>query len=283
MRTSLLLTVLALALVGGVQAAQAAGSLNIALEAPMGAKVRQSGDVFEQVEALLIARGHTVTVVSGVELDTSAEISAFDVVVLNGTGFDEHVDLELFDAQVEPYVNSGGGLVSTGWGVYWVDFFNTPGIETVLPFAKGMAWVNFGTITVLQGHPITDGLSNFANPNHDNYGGGPRAGATVLTRNGAIDDSAAWGYGSGRVVYLGPIFLADYSNYSNEPLLDGSTPDARELFLRAVEWAGGQGISASAVPSLSVWGLIALAGMWTAAIRWQLRRRRGQTPPSLPA
>ena len=163
------------------------------------------------------------------------------MVVLNGTGHPNRVEWDLFDAQVEPYVDNGGGLVNTGWGLW--DLMNGstrpyPGVEMVLPFVKGSLYLTGGTITVLEGHPITEGVSDFPNPQYDNYGGGPKEGATVLTRNGSTDDSAAWEYGSGRVVYLGPIFLADYGTYSNEALLNGSTPDAQELFLRAVEWAG---------------------------------------------
>ena len=75
-------------------------SLNIALEGSTGLGVTEPGEVFERVNTLLTARGHVVTVVSGAELDTLAEISAFDVVVLNGTGFTARVDWELFDAQV---------------------------------------------------------------------------------------------------------------------------------------------------------------------------------------
>ena len=42
--------------------------------------------MFEQAQSLLTALGHSVTIVSGDELDTAGEIGTFDVVVLTGTG-----------------------------------------------------------------------------------------------------------------------------------------------------------------------------------------------------
>ena len=251
-------------------------SLNIALEAPVGARVTLSGDVFEQVISLLTARGHTVTVVSGAVLDTAPKIEAYDVIVLTGSGFSNETDWHLFDGQVESYVNAGGGLVTTGWALWQMgNSINKPfpGIETVVPFAKGAVHKTGGTVTVLPGHPVTQGISDFPNPDFDNYGGGPKEGATLLTRNGVVDDGAAWNYGSGRVVYLGPIYMADYVQYINEPLLDGSSPDAQQLFFNAVEWAGS-GQVATALPGLSTIGLWMLAGLFLVvlAIRRQGNR-----------
>jgi hypothetical protein len=248
---------LAIALVWLLLAGQAAvaspvegESLSIALEAPASSRVRDPGDVFERVEALLTARGHTVTILAGPDLNTPAKIGAYDVVVLNGSGFGASYDWEIFEANVEGYVEAGGGLVSTGWATHLMVSAPSapyPGIEAVLPFAKGTVWTTFGTVTPVPGHPITDGLSSFLNPDQDNHGGGVKPGATVLMQNDLINDGAAWNFGSGRVVYLGPIFLAEWNNYDNEPLLDGSTPDAQELFLRSVEWAGGASLSSTEV------------------------------------
>ena len=134
---------------------------------------------------------------------------------------------------------------------------------------KGTQFKTGGLVTVVGGHPITEGLSTFANPDYDNYGGGVKAGATVLTRNETSDDSAAWQVGSGRAVYLGPIYLANWTDYANEALLDGTRPDAQELFLRSVEWAGNGSLIA-AVPAVRWWGLITMASLLALAIggRW---------------
>jgi hypothetical protein len=57
-----------------------------------------------------------------------------------------------------------------------------------------------------------------------------RRQSTAAIRTGSF----AWAYGTCRAVYLGPDYLADWANYTNESLLDGSTPNAREVFLRSV-------------------------------------------------
>ena len=246
-------------------------SLNIALESPVDASVTLTGDVFEKVKSLLTARGHTVSVVSGSELDSPSKIGAFDVVILTGSGFKAEYDWQLFDAHIESYVNGGGGLVNTAWGLSQLVTADTapyPGIEAVMPFIKGTSFAVLGTITVLPGHPITQGLSDFPNPHYDGYGGGPKVGATVLTRRGVNDDSATWDYGTGRVVYLGAIYLADYVIYNNEALLDGSSLDAQQLFINAVEWAGG-GLPATPVPGVTAIGLWTMAGLFVAL--WAIR------------
>ncbi len=71
----------------GTDSVQAQAGLSIALEAPVGAQVRQAGDVFEQAQSLLTALGHSVTIVSGDELDTAGEIGTFDVVVSRAEGY----------------------------------------------------------------------------------------------------------------------------------------------------------------------------------------------------
>ena len=254
-----------------------AQSLNIALEAAVGSCVTQTGDVYPQVVSLLTARGHTATVVSGADIDTPAEIGSYDVVVFGAGNFECDWDWPSFDAQLGPYVSGGGGLVVTGWAAHYAatnpKSETYPGLEAVLPFVKGTNFLNGGTVVVLSSHPITDGLANFPNPQFDNHGGGPKSGATVLTRNGSTDNGAAWELGSGRVVYLGPTYLANWSGYDNEALLDGSTPDAQELFLRSIEWAGSGAVGAVPVPAAALWVLVVLAGIWVVAIQWRLRHR----------
>ena len=82
---------------------------------------------------------------------------------------------------MDAYVSGGGGFVASGWVPWWLALDHPAGgIEMVLPFAKGTDWLSGGAITVLSGHPITEGVGNFANPDDDNFGGGPKVGATVL-------------------------------------------------------------------------------------------------------
>jgi len=218
-----------------------AQSLNIALEAPAGAVVRSSGDVFGQLSTLLTARGHTVTIVDGQGLDSQSKINVYDVVVLHGSGYITDYDWAAFDPYIVSYVTGGGGLVNSGWGVYEIAQRPTEfeGLEAALPFFTSTAFFLGGAVTLVSGHPITDGLTGFSLPSYDAYGAGPKPGATVLSKHGTTPDSAAWELGGGRVVYFGPIFVAGWETYNHSSMLDGSVPDAQELFLRAVEWAGG--------------------------------------------
>ncbi len=95
----------------------------------------------------------------------------------------------------------------------------------------------------------------------------------MLAQNGSTPNSGTWGYGAGRAVYLGPIYLAEYLDYDNEPLLDGSLPDAQQLFINSVEWAG-QYHSPALVPSLSQWALLGLAAALAGLAYLRLVRRR---------
>ena len=58
----------------------------------------------------------------------------------------------------------------------------------------------------------------------------------------------------GRAVYLSPGYFSSYSGYSTESLLDGSIPDALNLFLQAIEWAAGIGVASSASEASSTDG-----------------------------
>jgi MYXO-CTERM domain-containing protein len=224
-------------------APHAADARTIALEAPSGSCVTLAGDVYARVITLLQGRGHTVTVVQAADIDTAQKIAQYDAIVFGGGAFACPWDWAGFDPVLQAYVNGGGGLVVTGWGAYYMAS-NThgnevyAGLEAVLPMLKGTQLAS-GTqsLTPVQGHAITNGLAAFANAQYDNYGGGRRSGSTLLLTDGGTDAAAAWTLGAGRAVYLGPIYLANWGGYDNEALLDGSEPDAQELFLRAVEWA----------------------------------------------
>jgi len=97
-------------------------------------------------------------------------------------------------------------------------------------------------VAPVPGHPITAGLSAFTQTaNHLPYGGGTKAGATVLATSSETDVAAAWTYGLGRTVYLGPLYTGEYAVDENQELIDGTIPDAAALFVQAVEWAGDYG------------------------------------------
>ena len=104
----------------------------------------------------------------------------------------------------------------------------------------GASWTSQGSVIVnALSHPVTAGVGDFVSPSYVEWGEA-RLNATVLAVDtGGNPAVTVWSLGAGRVVYLSPIYFASYSTYENEGLLDGSIPQALQLFLQAVEWAGG--------------------------------------------
>jgi hypothetical protein len=95
------------------------------------------------------------------------------------------------------------------------------------------------TVTPVGSHPISNGLSSFSANQWLPWGNGPKPSATVILETSSYDVGEVMTVESGRTVYLGPMYMERYFTYDNENLLDNTQPDAVELFLRAVEWAGG--------------------------------------------
>jgi hypothetical protein len=179
--------------------------------------------------------------VDGNALSTAAGIGKYGVVVFGAGAFACPWDWDLFDGQLKAYVQGGGGVVVTGWATYYLAM-NTmnetyPGLASILPATAGLQYSMGATEAVVPGHPITAGLTGFTNPTYTVYGAGMPAGATSLLTEGSTTVAAAWTIGSGRVVYLGPVYMADFDNYGNKPLLDGTLPSAKQLFVNAVAWA----------------------------------------------
>jgi cysteine-rich repeat protein len=217
---------------------------NVALEAPAGSTLTQAGEVLEDVASLLEERGHTVTVVSGADIDTLEEIQQFDTVVIGGSAFGE-VDVFEFDAVLVEYVGGGGGLVVPGILYLIVDAgAPPPGLDTIAPTDPAAFAVGGGLIELVPGSEITDGLSDWNNTAFDILPGPIRDSAFALSTIGGELDSAAGEFEGGRVVTLGPLFTTEYSGgLANEFLLDGSTPDATEMFLRSIEWSAENAVA----------------------------------------
>lgn len=213
----------------------AAGAANVALESPAGSIIRGPGEAFEVIQDLLEERGHTVTVVSGAEIDTLGEIQMYDTIVLNGSGYGE-MDVAVFDAVIPDYIEQGGGLVISGWVYYFNGVNVAPGLNEVAPFDPSTNYLQNGLIDITPGHEIVEGLADWNNPTFDAYSGALKPGAVELSRNAGTIDAGAWEVGGGRVASLGPLFTSEYQAYANQALHDGTIPDATEMFLRAIEW-----------------------------------------------
>ena len=211
--------------------------LRIGLEAPTGSCIRT--EALPRVKTALEARGHTVTVIAGTDIDTAAKLANFDVIVVGGVGGCGN-DIASYDGLLVAWVNAGGGLVGSGWVLY---ANNAPvNFTSLMPKATspgGMGYFSGAQTVAFTGtHPIISGLTGFSEPAAFLPYGAPKAGGTPLANVGTTDVADVWTQGSGRVVFNGLLHIDSESNYTNIALTDGTIPDSLELLLRCIEWAG---------------------------------------------
>lgn len=193
------------------------------------------------------------TLVAPTDVDTLAELQAYDTVVIGDSG-NNQVDFGAFESVLRSYVEGGGGVVGAGWLIYGAGNYTPPAhadIDAIIPVNT----IDFddeiqGTdITPnLTVHPVTAGVSAFNVSGAGGYVSIPRAdtqprvdpGATVLatsfdTNSGTNEASVVVGdVGLGRSVYLGPIYAANSNIYSDANLRSG---DGDRLLEQAVAWS----------------------------------------------
>ncbi|MGE0550798.1 MAG: hypothetical protein AB7R00_27280 [Kofleriaceae bacterium] len=198
------------------------------------------------LKAALEARGYPVTVASAADIDTLAELQAFDVLVSgefsNSCCAPDWFD---YDEALGPWQAAGGGVVALGW----VTWNSVPtNMAAILP-STGGAGDYFSntpqTVSPVGSHPITRTISSFvfapATPYYTYYLAAPKPGATVILQNqNAVPLGAAWTYGQGRVVFMGLMWLDSWASYGGQTLTDGSIPESMPLLIRAIEWAAGE-------------------------------------------
>lgn len=231
----------------------------------------------------------TATLVTADDIDTPGELAAYDVVILGGSG-SNNADwtVPMADA-VAAWVQAGGGIILTGWGNFDMrtGVAQDETLATVIPtnnIDSVDEFVNSGeTLTFVASHPVVNGIADFALPNGcctEVNRFALESGDTVLATAGGDPAVVINTYGSGRGVYLGPVFMASESGYSTQfPALRQGELD--QLMEQAVVWAArGQGRAApnptaqqvyipTPVPTLSNLGLLLLGLMvfWVAARR----------------
>ena len=189
----------------------------------------------------------SATLVSASQVDSAAELAAFDVVVLGGSGHND-ADWTLAMANaVSAFVNGGGGLVATGWFNFDVNAGSAvdAALEPLVPGQNIPSTNEFqspGTINILSDHPVVSGIPNFSTgasfTEVNRFA--PEPGDTVLASMvGAPGDIsiAIKSVGSGRSLYLGPIYLGSKGTYSTGSLASGLSD---RLFEQGVAWAAGR-------------------------------------------
>jgi len=204
----------------------------------------------------------TATVVTASEIDTVAELAAYDVVVFGQSGGGGDYDwTEAMAQAVSDWVVTGdGGVV----GVGWIDFAitnSTPGgeqLDEVLPIDAYPDSTNYycegGTLTLSildDTHPVTSGVSTFTTSSADiefNPLTVDGANAEVLgsasgnSCNGSPTQALVVGeWGQGNIVYIGLLYGAN-DGYNVTDLRSG---EADQLLEQAVAWAA-EGVCADA-------------------------------------
>ncbi|MCB9745509.1 MAG: putative metal-binding motif-containing protein [Alphaproteobacteria bacterium] len=198
-------------------------------------------DTFYDFEAVVVTAG---------DIDSASELAAYDVVILGDSGYNDVDWTQAMADALDAWVNAGnGGVVSVGW----VDWVTGPGssvltvIDNIQPidsysFHYGF-YYNGATITVDTSHDMTSGLPTTLAADADYIEGSPTAcdatNCQVLgvssggsNSNAGANSIVVGEYGSGRIVYLGQLFMAR-TTYSNTGLRTG---DADQLLEQAVAW-----------------------------------------------
>jgi hypothetical protein len=135
-------------------------------------------------------------------------------------------------------VEGGGGLVTTGWGVYAAGGLSgvaRSDFDAAVPVNTASSYNYFGsaTLTPTGGHPVVEGVSSFFVPTYTEFPNqGIDAGAVMLAAVGSTAVAAASDVGAGRSVYLGPIY-AGGPGYDTAALRVGN---ADRLLEQAVAW-----------------------------------------------
>ena len=155
---------------------EGAATLVVALEASPPALNFEDMSYYE---SMIDANGFDARVVSGTDIDTLAEIQAFDVVLIGGSdGIDN--DWITFTPDLYEFVSQGGGLVGSGWISYLIARGETDSIiRTLMPMNgtdEMFLNVNVGPVG---SHPIMDGVGIWTTAVYNNPGAA-KSGATVV-------------------------------------------------------------------------------------------------------
>lgn len=181
------------------------------------------------------------TVVVAADIDTIAELDAYDVVVFGNNGYGATDSVHAIASTLRSWVEAGGGIVATGWIIYSPD---NADLDAMVPVNTGnYNYAPGGTLNVTVAHEVTQGVANFIVPGGcfiEYPGSFPYldTGATELGQTNGQPTVAINTIVDGRSVYLGPIYSAADSYDCNGVggLRDGN---ADHLLENAVFWAKG--------------------------------------------
>ncbi|MEW5770787.1 MAG: Ig-like domain-containing protein [Pseudomonadota bacterium] len=228
---------------GGVGGSGVAGSLNVAVVST------GSGGGYDAGLLAIVSQlnddtwfDFNATLVAPTGVDTLAELSAYDAVVIGGSGNFSN-QFATFAPVLRAYVEGGGGLVTTGWGVYAsgglsgqtdIDF------DAVVPVSTaGYSYFGSGTVTPTGTHAIVAGVSAFSTGVYIEFpSSGKDTDASALAMVGSTTVAAVKDLGLGHSAYLGPIYSGS-DGYNTSDLRTGA---ADRLLEQAVAWVANGGV-----------------------------------------
>ena len=225
--------------------------MKVAIEIASGSTGRTAPNACYRIDSLCKAQGWEDSIVTGTDIDSYSELADYSVVVTGDVGYSDN-DFNTYEGALKDWVRSGGGFVGLGWIVYGVAGKAAWQMDSIMAVT---ATGNYGFLTSGQvhvidnSHPVTLGVNDFNIQSHGEYANsGLQPGATMLgdyTDASGKASIAVRDVEAGRSVYLGPIYFASFSGYSNEPYYDDA--DAMLLLKQAIEWAslGSTGIHGS--------------------------------------
>ena len=172
------------------------------------------------------------------EIDEAAELAAYDVIILGDSGATS-ADWSGFEAELELWVDGGGGLVVTGYGARQAVCDVATTVASMLPVACDDAEEEGSTITVDDpSHPVTDEVIDFTMVSYIHADTSPTLAVDASGLALASDGNwavAVRDHGLGRVVYLAPVYMGKTTYGSG--YLRANEED--QLLEEAVAWAGG--------------------------------------------
>ncbi len=180
------------------------------------------------------------TAITADAADTLAELMAYDAVILGESGYSDNGYTPAMFSALTAYMQQGGGVLTTGWYLYYSGFPAEADITTPVGLNSASYASQGGVVDILGvAHDITAGLDDFAFSGYYlPYGvsldpGSVQLGAIIGTP-GAL--SIVYQDLVGRSVFLGGNYLGNESAYNNAGMRVGAED---QLLEQAVAWAAG--------------------------------------------
>ena len=196
-----------------------------------------------EIDSLCKLQGWSSKLVTWDSINTTGRLANYDVIVTGDVGYSDNDFLNYQDT-LKKWVRNGGGLVTLGWAVFGIAGKPAPHMDSVCAvkaIGGGYNFLTSGTVHITNGsHPITTGVSDFNVQSYGEYANSDTWPGAIRLGNysGAPTYSsiACRNVGSGRSVYLGPIYFGTFTGYGNRPYYSDS--NAVRLLRQAIQWSG---------------------------------------------